>query len=126
MAWWIEIFRPSIGERFTQIERLIMATSAELQEKIDAYAAQAAKVFTEVTEVSAAQKTEIEALKAQLAVAGVEVDFSGLEANLQRLDDLTPDAIDPEPPVDPVDPESGGGDTEEGDGGTVPPVTVTV
>lgn len=72
------------------------------QEAIDAITAQLAKVETEVVDTRDNLLAEIKDLKDQIAngVPAPELDLAGLTAVAQRLDDLTPDPVDPDFGVD--------------------------
>lgn len=72
------------------------------QDAIDAITAQLAKVETEVVDTRDNLLAEIKDLKDQIAngVPAPELDLAGLTAVAQRLDDLTPDPVDPDFGVD--------------------------
>lgn len=93
-----------------------MATAAENQARIDNLTTQLGKVKNEVL-------TEIDALKAA-AAAGQDLDFSGLDAAAQALDDLNPDAPAPEPTPEPEPvPGEGDGNGSDDSGSGDAPVT---
>jgi hypothetical protein len=68
------------------------------QDAVDAVTAELGKVYDEVTAASAAQAAAITALQEQLAnLPGAEaIDLTGLQAVATKLDDLTPDPVEPE------------------------------
>lgn len=92
--------------QLTQIGKF-MAT----QQDVDTLVVQVVKISDEVKASAAVLKTELEAVKAQLAAANVPaetVDLTALAAAIQAVDDINPDVepvVDPvvdEPVVDPV------------------------
>lgn len=82
------------------IGRCLMATQSD----VDALTAQVVKVAQEVRTAHEVLVSELAEVKAQLAAAGVadEVDLTALAAAIQNVDDINPDAVAPEPVVEPV------------------------
>lgn len=82
------------------IGRCLMATQSD----VDALTAQVVKVALEVRTAHDVLVSELAEVKAQLAAAGVadKVDLTALAAAIQNVDDINPDAVAPEPVVEPV------------------------
>lgn len=74
------------------IGRCLMAT----QQDVDKLTVQVVKISDEVKASAAVLKTELEAVKAQLAAANVPaetVDLTALAAAIQAVDDIHPDVV---------------------------------
>lgn len=82
-----------ITREHQKTRRLIVATAAENQARIDALADRAEKAKGEIV-------AAIDDLKAQ-AAAGQELDFTRAESAVAALDDLNPDAPAAEPTPEP-------------------------
>jgi polyhydroxyalkanoate synthesis regulator phasin len=81
-----------------QLDRIIIIldeirnTTMATQEAVDALTAQVAKIQTEVTGAVEALKVQIAALQAIIDAGQPVIDLSGLQAAVQVLDELNPDA----------------------------------
>ena len=81
------------------------------QAQIDALTTQVDNVYTEVTTAAAALTARLAELQTQIdnGVPTEELDLTALAAGIQKLDDITPDAVVPpsdvpvDAPAEPVD-----------------------
>jgi hypothetical protein len=88
--------------QLSTIGRSLMST----QETVDQLTAQVAKIHLEVTVAKDQLTAQLADVLAQLEAAGAveKVDVSGLQAAIQKLDDINPDPVVDEPvDADPVD-----------------------
>jgi hypothetical protein len=92
--------------QFTTQGKAIMSQQAQ----IDALTTQVDHVYTEVTSAAAELNAHLADLQAQIdaGVPTVDLDLTELAAGIQKLDDITPDAVVPsdvpvDAPTEPVD-----------------------